>query len=220
MRRFGIVAAAALVAVTARVATAQEVPTVGVMDLGAFAVSLQDVSALGPVMANMITTELSERPEVRPVDRMVIQELLERHQVSIGATGASDEAAVRIGRLIGAHYMVLGGVVIEPRGARVDLRMVEVETGSVVRSIKENGSQEEMVALAERIADRLVTDLELPERPATLVVDIPVAASLAYSRGLDYERRGRRDRAQAMFLRALEVYPQHPHAQAALDRVN
>ena len=220
MRSFHILAAATLLAATTAVAEAQQVPTVGVLDLGAFSVTLEDVSALGPVMANMITTELSERPEVRALDRAMIQELLQRHQVSVGATGAGDDAAIEIGRLIGANFVVTGGVTLEPGRARVDLRMIEVETSDIVRAIKENGPRDEMIALAERIADRLVTDLEMPERPAVVTVEIPVAASLAYSRGLDYERRGRRDRAAAMYRHALEVFPQHAQAQAALDRVN
>jgi hypothetical protein len=65
-----------------------------------------------------------------------------------------------------------------------------------------------------------VTDLHVPERPTIVELQIPVAASLAYSRGLDYERRGQRGRAAEMYRHALEVFPQHPNAQAALDRVN
>lgn len=220
MRRFGILAAAGLLAVAAPAATAQEVPTVAVIGIGAFSVTLEDATALGRGLEDMITTELADRPEVRTVDRLAIEEVLRRQQVSVGATGISDEAAIQIGRLLGANFIVRGNAALDRTTARLDLRMIDVETSAVVKSVKERGDREELLDLAERIAELLVTDLELPERPATLTVQIPVAASLAYSRGLDYERRGRRDRAEEMYRRTLEVFPQHPHAQAALDRVN
>jgi len=220
LRPYQILAAAGLVAVSATAAAGQQVPTVAVLDLNAFSVSLEDASAVGRGIAAMITTELSERPEVRIVDRQQIEEVLRRQQVSVGATGVADDAAMQIGRLLGAHYIVTGNVALDPRRARLDLRMIDVETGGIVKSVKEPGERDDLLGLAERIADLLVTDLRVPERPTVVELTIPVAASLAYSRGLDYERQGRRDRAAEMYRRALEVFPQHPHAQAALDRVN
>ena len=221
MRSFPVLAAAGLLVATVSAASGQQqVPTVGVMDLGAFSVSLEDASAVGRGLAAMITTELSERPEVRIVDRQQIEEVLRRQQVSVGATGISDDAAMQIGRLLGANYIVTGNAALDARRARLDLRLVDVETGGIVKSVKETGDRDDLLGLAERIAALLVTDLRLPERPAVVTVDVPVAASLAYSRGLDYERRGRRDRAAEMYRQALQLFPQHPNAQAALDRVN
>ena len=220
MRSFHILAAAGLLAATAAAATGQQVPTVAVLDLNAFSVSLEDASAVGRGIAAMITTELSDRPEVQIVDRQQIEEVLRRQQVSVGATGVADDAAMQIGRLLGAHYIVTGNVALDPRRARLDLRMIDVETGGIVKSVKEPGERDDLLGLAERIADVLVTDLRVPERPTVVQVSVPAPSSLAYSRGLDYERRGRRDRAAAMYRRALELFPQHPQAQAALDRVN
>lgn len=220
MHSFQVLAAAGLLAASATAALGQQqVPTVAVLDVGAFSTSLEDAAALGRGLVDMITTELSDRPEVRIVDRQAIDDVLRRQQVSVGATGISDEAAIQIGRLLGAHYLVRGNAALDPRRARLDLRMIEVETSAIVRSVKETGERDDLLDLVERIADALVADLELPERPTVVQQQIPVAASLAYSRGLDYERRGQSDRAEAMYLRTLAVFPEHPHAAAALDRV-
>ena len=219
MRSLQFLIAAALLAVPVAPAAGQEVPTVAVLDLNAFSVSLEDASAVGRGLAAMITTELSQRPEVRIVDRQQIEEVLRRQQVSVGATGVADDAAMQIGRLLGAHYIVTGNAALDPRRARLDLRMIDVETGGIVKSVKETGERDDLLGLAERIASLLATDLVVPERTTVAEVRIPAAASLAYSRGLDYEQRGRRDRAAVMFRRALEAFPQHPQAQVALDRV-
>ena len=220
MRSFHQFAAAGLLALAATSARAQEVPTVAVVGIGAFSVTLEDATALGNGLVDMITTELSQRPEVRTLDRATIEEVLRRQQVSVGATGISDEAAIQIGRMIGANYIVRGNAALDRRTARLDLRMIDVETSAIVKSVKESDDRDNLLELTERIADLLVTDLELPERPTVVQVQIPVASAFAYSRGLDYERRGRRDRAAEMYQRALDAFPQHPNAQAALDRVN
>ena len=220
MRSYQVLAATGLLVLSAATARAQEVPTVAVIGIGAFSVTLEDATALGNGLVDMITTELSERPEVRTIDRQTIDEVLRRQQVSIGATGISDDAAIQIGRLLGANFIVRGNAALDRRTARLDLRMIDVETSVVVKSVKESGDRESLLELTERIADLLVTDLELPERPTLAQVTIPVAASFAYSRGLDYERKGRRDRAAEMYRHALAVFPQHPHAQAALERVD
>lgn len=220
MRRFGTLATAGLLAVAALPAAAQDVPTLAVVGIGAFSVTLDDATSMARGLEDMITTELSDRPEVRTIDRLAIEEVMRRQQISIAATGISDEAAIQIGRLLGANFIVRGNAALDRRTARLDLRVIDVETTAVVKSVKESAARDDLLELAERIAELLVTDLRLPERPATLVIEIPVAASLAYSRGLDYEQRGRRERAEEMYRRTLEVFPQHPHAQAALERVN
>lgn len=215
---YRIPAAAALLAVSALPLSGQDVPTVAVMDLSAFSVSLEDASAVGRGLASMITTELDDHPQVSVVDRQQFEEVMRRQQVSVGA-GVSDDAAIQIGRLLGAHYIVSGSAALDPRRARLDLRMIEVETGAIVKSVKETGDRDDLLELAERVAAHLVTDLRVPQRPTVARVEIPVEASLSYSRGLDYERRGRRDRAAEMYRRTLQLFPQHPQAQAALDRV-
>ncbi len=220
MRLSQVLAAAGMIAISGSSASAQDVPTVAVIGITAFSVTLEDATALGTGLVDMFTTELSERPEVRAIDRQTLEEVLRRQQVSIGATGISDDAALQIGRMVGANFIVRGSAALDPRTARLDLRIVEVETSNVVRSVKESGPRENLLTLVEVIVDQLVSDLELPERPTMVQLTIPVAASLAYSRGLDYEQKGRRDRAAEMYRRALAAFPSHPHAQSALERVD
>jgi hypothetical protein len=100
----------------------------------------------------------------------------------------------------------------------VDLRLLDVATGTVERSSRQQGPRDEMLDLVTKLADDFTDGLELPARVAE-APDAPPAAVLLYSRGLDYERRGELDRAAAMYRRALELFPQHEAAAAALERV-
>lgn len=210
----------ALVLVLSAPAAAQEaVPTIAVLDFNAFSLTPgEDAAAVGRGLASMIATELATRPTVRIVDRQQVEALVRSRQ--LGLSGRVDEAqAVQLGQLLGAQYVVVGNVALEPSRARIDLRLLDVATGAIERADRRQGSRDEFLALVEAVADAFTKDLRLPAAVAPVDVAVPAPAALAYSRGLDYERRGAPDRAAAMYRRTLELFPGHAAAAAALARV-
>lgn len=198
-------------------AAAQQAPTLAVLDFDAFSVSLEDASAVGRGIAAMLTTEIAERPNVRVVDRQEIEALLDAQARSLGGKG--DARAVQLGNLLGANYVLTGSVALDPKVVRVDLRLLEVETSRIHHAAKKQGEREKMLALVEEIADEFTRDLKLPLIARAEDLMIPPNATLAFSRGLAYEKRGDPRRAADMFRRALELFPDHPYARTALERV-
>lgn len=198
---------------------AAPVPTVAVFDFNAFSLAPgEDAAAVGRGLASMIATELANRPQVRVVDRQQIEDLIRRRQLNL--SGRVDDAqALQLGQLLGAEYIVVGNVALEPKRARIDLRLLDVATGAIEKADRRQGSRDDFLALVTEIADGFTSGLKLPARVAQAQVTVPVEAVLAYSRGLDYEQRGMADRAAEMFRKALEVFPGHEHARAALERV-
>jgi len=193
------------------------VPTVAVLGFNAVSITGEDAGPVGSALADMITTELADRPEVNVVDRQQIQQLIETRQLAL--SGRMDEdRALELGALLGAQYIVVGSLWLEPSRARVDLRLLNVATGAVERSTRQQGPRDEMLDLVTKLADDFTDGLELPAQVAQ-APEPPADAVLAYSRGLDYERRGQMDRAAEMYRRALELFPQHEAAAAALERV-
>lgn len=214
------VSAALVLSSSAAPAASQAVPTVAVLDFNAFSVSLEDASAMGKGIAAMLTSELSERPQVRIVDRQQIEEVLKRQELGVAVGSAvSDEVAVRAGRLLGADYVVSGSVAVDSRNARIDLRLIDVETSAIERTAKTSGKRDDLLSMVGRVADDFTKDLRVHERPAVIAVEIPARSALAYSRGLDYEKRGEKSRAADMYRQAIQLFPQHPDAQQALHRV-
>jgi TolB-like protein len=196
---------------------AQDPPTVAVLDFEAFAVTLEDAAAVGRGLASMIATELATRPQVRVIERQAIEELIEKRQLVLSGR-AGDQAALQLGQLLGAHYVVTGNVALERRQARLDIRILNVETGAVEHATKRTGSRDEFLAIVERLADDFTGGLRLAP-PRALALRTPALATVAYSRGLDYEKRGQADRAAEMYARALELHPPHADAAAALARI-
>lgn len=176
-----------------------------------------DNKALADAFRNMIMTELGLSGRFAVIERVEIDKLLESQ---VGAvSGISNEQAVQIGRMLGAQYAVTGAVTIAGAEARLDLRMVDTETTATVSEpFKEQLPKDQLLSLVNRIATEFSSNAKVTARVADVVV--PPAVMLAYSRGLDYEARGEKQQAAEMFRSVLELFPQHPHARAALERVN
>jgi TolB-like protein len=199
-------------------ASAQNPPTVAVLDFEASTVTLEDASAVGRSLAAMIATELAGRPQVRVIERDEVERLIQQRQIVLSGRGG-DEAALQLGQMLGAQYVVAGNVFLEARRARIDIRILDVETGAIAHATKRTGRRDEFLSIVEALATEFTRDLrDLPPRAAA-VASIPVHATLAYSRGLDYEKRGQPDRAREMFARALELHPQHTGAAEAMARL-
>ena len=206
-----------LPAATAAQDTAR-VPTIAVFDFNATSLTGEDGAAVGRALASMMTTELAERPEVAVVDRQEIQKLIETRQLAL--SGRVDESrAVELAKLLGADYSVVGTVWLEPDRVRIDLRLLDTYSSAVEKASKQQGSRDNVLDLVTAMANEFTTGLELPARVTAARVDPPVDAVLAYSRGLDYERRGMSERAAEMYRKTLELFPGHERARTALERV-
>lgn len=205
--------------VAAQATGAQPVPTIAVLDFNAFSMTPgEDAASVGRGLATMIATELAGRPTVRVIDRQQVEELIQKRQLGLSGRLAESQA-VQLGQLLGAQYVVVGNVALEPRRARIDLRLLDVATGAIERVESLRGSRNDFLELVTQVADAFTKDLRLPAVVSTAVLAIPAAAALAYSRGLDYERRGMTEQAAAMYREALEQFPRHEDASSALARV-
>jgi TolB-like protein len=214
--RIGLLGLFALIAIQPAYAQ-DDRPTVAVLHFSSFALA-RDARDLGPALLDMVTTELSRKQSIRIIDRAQVEDLLTKQKLLVSGR-VNDAEAMRAGKLLGAQYIVSGGVVMDKTDARLDIRLVDVETGLTVRSFKEKGKQDDLLTLVEKLADNFTTDLKLPGKAALAQAEAPVAAVLAYSRGLDFEKRGKKAQAAEMFEKTLQLSPSYEDAQKALARV-
>jgi TolB-like protein len=171
---------------------------------------------LADAFRSMIISEMAGA-NLQLVEREQIDRLLEAQNISLTG-GVTDAQAIRVGEMLGAQYAVAGGISVVGPEARLDLRFIDVETGEIPHTFKQSTRPDRVLSLADRVASDFAGKARLTQRVAE--VRVPVFASLAYSQGLDFERRGRRLDAARMYQKTLELFPQHPHARAALQRVN
>ena len=89
---------------------------------------------LGQVLAGEIIQTL-QSSDIQVVEREKLVAMLE--ELKLGSSELADESTrLKVGRMIGAREMVFGGYMVVGNTMRLDLRMVDVATGKVVRTAK------------------------------------------------------------------------------------
>jgi curli biogenesis system outer membrane secretion channel CsgG len=101
---------------------------------------LEDVSPVssrvdvGELLSAEVSGALQRKGEYTIVERTRLVRVLE--ELHLGSSElADDETRLRVGRLLGARYMVFGGYQIVGSQLRLDLRLVEVETGKIRKAV-------------------------------------------------------------------------------------
>jgi tetratricopeptide (TPR) repeat protein len=127
----------------------------------------------------------------------------------------SEATVIRVGELVGASRLVLGGFAVEAGELRVSARSIELDTGRMSSEMVERGPLDGLLAAYDRLGRRLVEPLAagaaaVPAPPETL----PVFES--YVRGL----LGESVAAQVRSLEAaLKLEPRYDPARLALWQV-
>jgi TolB-like protein len=190
---------------------------------GSYGQGKEDFEALERGIAGMMISELAQNPAARVVERQEIQRLLDEQ--NLGAQNRVDpQTAAKIGKLVGARYMVMGTFVDFYGDFRVDVRLVNTETGEVIKTESERMQRDHLYDIIRNVAARLMKDANLPplQRQASeqrMNRQVPTEALTYYSRGLLYQDRGQKEKAVEMFNRALAIFPEYAEAQDGLQRV-
>jgi TolB-like protein len=190
---------------------------------GSYGQSKEDFEALGVGFQQMLTTELSQNNAFRVVERGQIKALLAEQD--LGAAGRVDaNTAAKIGKLVGAKYVVVGGFVDFYGDMRLDARIVNVETSEIVKSVGGRDKRENLYASVTKLATDVTRGVNLPTLPRQAMEQresrkVPTEAVTYYSRALLYADRGNKDKATELFKQALTVFPQYTEAQDGLQKL-
>jgi TolB-like protein len=190
---------------------------------GSYGQGKEDFDALQKGIAGMLISELALNPSARIVEREEIQKLVEEQ--NLGASGRVDpQTAAKIGKLVGARYVVLGTFIDFYGDFRVDVRLVNVETSEIVRVETNRAQRDRLYDIIKTVAAQLMKDANLPvvARPAgdqRMNRQVPTEALTYYSRALLYQDRGQRDKAVEMYQRAIAVFPEYSEATDGLKRL-
>lgn len=194
---------------------------------GSYGREREDYDALRRGIAAILIADLSLNPAIRLVDRAETQRILDE-QV-LGATGRVDAGtAARVGRLVGARYMITGTFIDLYGDFRLDARIIDVETGEILKVVRSDTKFSDIKQLSSMIgsvAQRILAETNLPALPASAVTataaarQVPTEALNLYSRGLLYEDRGDRARAIDYYERAVATFPEFTEAKEALRKL-
>ena len=100
---------------------------------------------LGELLSGKVIETLKETGGYTVVERERL--LLALEELGLGTTSLVDETTrLRIGRIVGARLMVFGGYQVIMDKMRLDLRLVEVETGSILKAAQKTTSAADLSA--------------------------------------------------------------------------
>jgi TolB-like protein len=190
---------------------------------GSYGQDKENFDALQVGLQQMLITEFAQNAQLRIVERGRIKDLLAEQD--LGSTGRVDaNTAAKLGKLVGARYVVLGGFIDFYGDFRIDARIVNVETSELVKVVKVNDKRDKLYGLVVNLAGSITRDVNLPALPRQAMEQresrqVPTEALQLYSRALLYADRGDATRAAELFNRAIEVFPEYTEAQEGLRQL-
>jgi TolB-like protein len=177
---------------------------------------------LGKGLADMMITDLAAVSAIQVVEREKLEALLK--ELKLQRTKYFDpKTAQQIGKGVGARFAVTGSFAQLAPVMRIDVRVVEIATGRVVKTSRVTGKKEQFFELQTRLVAQLVDGLSAALGGADLgkaketavghrVEDVDTA--VAYAQALDASDRGDLQSASQQMQQVMQRAPAFPLARS------
>ena len=229
MKLHKLFAAVTGLALAGATALAQSKPTVAVLyfNNSALGKAHEELDPLTQGIADLMIQELSVNTGIRVVERDAIQKVLEEQKLS--QDGKVDpQTAVKIGKILGAHHMVTGVFLTDPKATtmKISLRVFNVETTEIEYTTDASDKPDNVLKLVSTLAAKANKGLKLPDIPARLsdarheqAEKVPFQTVMLYSRAINAKDAGKKDEAIALFKQSLDKFPTYKPAQDELAKM-
>ena len=225
-RFLALIAFAAALAAPASAQTPDTRPGIAVLPFtngGSYGANREDLEALQVGVQELLLTELNVNTNLRIVERGQLRQILEEQ--GLAQAGRVDAAtAARIGRIVGARYVVTGVFVDLNGDFRMDGRIVDVETTEILKTEQVRDRRENLYDMLVDLATKITQGVNLPPLPSAVREErrdreIPPEAITLFSRAQVYADAGRKDRAIELYERIAQEFPQMTQAKEALRQI-
>lgn len=190
MRRFvrGAMALASVAMFVPALVVAQAKPVVAVLyfDNNSIGKDAADYNGVGKGMAELMTNDLLSNPNVTVVERERVQALMVEQNLT--RQGSIDpQTAIRLGKIIGAQYMIYGAFMSDGKGGVVLTgKTVNVETSVISNPVRVNARGDDVLGMIAQFTAKMTTEMKIPAlrvgqagAPATTPAGQPAAQAAA-----------------------------------------
>jgi TolB-like protein len=190
-----------------------------------------ELAPLSKGFQGMLNAELASNTRLRVVEREHLQRIIEEQR--LGASGQLDPATlVKVGKIVGARYMIYGGYITDPSRTMV-ITIIAFDTETSEQIFADNSVKGKVDNLLELIAKASVvanTRLNLPQLPpgspaareAAAKTEhnkkMPHSAVVLYSRAIAAQDAGNKAEAITLYKQVVDKFP-YPPAEEALVKL-
>ena len=185
----------------------------------------QTYQPLSKGLAQMMITEIQQIESIQVVERQRLQAILDELKLSQSGL-LSEERSMQVGKMLGAKYLVFGGYLVGmDKKIRIDVRVVEVETGLTLKAEEQTGKVEKVLVLLKKLSKNLMQDIQVnltreEEKRLKSASDVKADALLAFSTAVSYEDKQDYQNAVLFYKKAVDIDPDFDQARERMQRLS
>lgn len=178
---------------------------------------------MGKGIAQMLITDLSKATKLKVVERERIQYIMD--EIELEKKKAFDQnTVVRIGKLLGVHAMLFGGIAKIGDQMRLDARLIKVETGELIKAEEITDKAKKFIEMEKKLALKIANNLDIvlskeEKKEIKKVENKSLEAVLAFSEGLSLLDKEEYKKAHAKFKEALKYDPNYTPASKKIELI-
>ncbi len=179
-----------------------------------------ELTRLKKGLADMIISDLSKINMLNVIERARLEEILKEQKLN-NSKEFDPATASKVGKLLGVQYILTGSFFDLMGSMRMDARIIDVETGKIIKSEGIDGATNTFFDLEKKLVVKIASGLnvELADDKNTKVNSLTYETSLMYSDALDKMDKGEKDKAIDLLKKVLQKNPDFTPAQNALNKL-
>ena len=177
--------------------------------------------ALGKALSEMALADLSRISGLVLVERQDMERVM--RELALGLTGATaEETAPKVGRLLGAGYLLAGNYLVAKGKVAISYKLVEVETARIVCAGSVEGRPDDVLKVSASLTSSVAAKLKeaFPSLGAMSAArarpQVPVEQVDRYGQALDLADNGDYVQAKAVLKGVLGAHPKFDYGAQAL----
>jgi TolB-like protein len=184
-----------------------------------------ELSRLRKGLADMLISDLSKIKMLNVIERARLEEILKEQKLN-NSKEFDASTATKVGKLLGVQYILTGAFFDLMGSMRMDARIIDVETGKIIKSEGIDGQTNTFFDLEKKLVVKIASGLnvelnsENKETPEAKTSSLSYETSLLYSDALDKMDKGENGKAIELLKKVLQKNPDFTPAKKALDKLN
>jgi TolB-like protein len=184
-----------------------------------------ELSRLRKGLADMLISDLSKIKMLNVIERARLEEILKEQKLN-NSKEFDASTATKVGKLLGVQYILTGAFFDLMGSMRMDARIIDVETGKIIKSEGIDGQTNTFFDLEKKLVVKIASGLNVDlntdskETKETKTSSLSYETSLLYSDALDKMDKGENGKAIELLKKVLQKNPDFAPAKKALDKLN